>query len=171
MADTNTAELLNWVALLSGKGQRIETGRMSHIDASGRPFVFLEKQAEAPVLARSMVQALPGEENRILDKPILVLREEELSEPPIILGVIHDRIVDKKSSYTGSAEDRSKMKESVSGSGHRRLALDAEEEIQLRVGKSSIHLRRDGKIYIKGSTIVSRASRVQKIKGSAVKIN
>jgi len=171
MADTAAAEMLPWMALMSGKGQHIGVGWMSHIDESGRPFVFSEEQAETPVLARSMVQIPPGKEHRILNRPVLIFHGQEPTQTPIILGIIHDRIVDKKFPDTVSVREEDPTHVPVSGSRKRRLALDAEEEIQIRVGKSAIILRRDGKIYIKGSNIVSRASQVQKIKGSAVKIN
>jgi hypothetical protein len=49
--------------------------------------------------------------------------------------------------------------------------FDAKDEIQLRCGKSSVTLRKDGKIEIKGTQIVSRASGVNRIKGASVAIN
>jgi Domain of unknown function (DUF6484) len=53
----------------------------------------------------------------------------------------------------------------------RKLLFDAEEEVLLQCGKSSILLRRDGKIVIKGGNIVSRASGTNKVQGGAVRLN
>ena len=52
-----------------------------------------------------------------------------------------------------------------------RIVFDAKKEIELRCGKSSLIMKNDGKIVIKGTQLVSRASGVNKIKGAAVKIN
>ncbi|MCC6418741.1 MAG: hypothetical protein IT429_10940, partial [Gemmataceae bacterium] len=49
--------------------------------------------------------------------------------------------------------------------------FDAKEEIVLRCGKSSITLRKDGKVVVLGAEVVSRASGTNKIKGAAVRIN
>jgi hypothetical protein len=47
----------------------------------------------------------------------------------------------------------------------------AAESISLSCGASAIELRRDGKVLIRGKDIVSRADRVQRIKGGSVSIN
>jgi hypothetical protein len=49
--------------------------------------------------------------------------------------------------------------------------FEATEEISITCGKSSITLRKDGRVVIKGTDLVSRAARTNKIRGAAVKIN
>ena len=49
--------------------------------------------------------------------------------------------------------------------------MDAEREIVLRCGDSSITLTRAGKVIIKGKYILNRSSGYNKIKGAAVEIN
>jgi len=51
------------------------------------------------------------------------------------------------------------------------LVIEADEELVLRVGDSSITIRKDGKILIKGTDLVSHAKRMNRIKGGAVSIN
>ena len=51
------------------------------------------------------------------------------------------------------------------------LLLEAKENLTLRVGAGSITLRKDGKILIRGKDLVSRADRMNRIKGGAVSIN
>ncbi len=51
------------------------------------------------------------------------------------------------------------------------LKIEAEEKIELRCGKSSITMDKEGKVVIKGANLTSRASRINKIKGGAVQIN
>jgi hypothetical protein len=54
---------------------------------------------------------------------------------------------------------------------HKRLVLKADREILLECGHSSVLLRSDGKIILRGVEIVSRASRSNKVRGACVKIN
>jgi hypothetical protein len=49
--------------------------------------------------------------------------------------------------------------------------LEAQEEIVLKCGEGSITLRKDGKIIIKGTHLLSRASGPNRIKGGSVQIN
>jgi hypothetical protein len=49
--------------------------------------------------------------------------------------------------------------------------ITGEQEIVLRCGKGSITLRRDGKIVIKGTHLLSSAAGVNRIKGGQVNIN
>jgi len=51
------------------------------------------------------------------------------------------------------------------------MVFNAEKEIELCCGKSSLIMKKDGRIVIKGIQLVSRASGVNKIKGAAVRIN
>lgn len=51
------------------------------------------------------------------------------------------------------------------------VRFEARDEIVLRCGQGSITLRKDGKIVIKGTQLLSRASGVNRIKGGQVNIN
>ena len=51
------------------------------------------------------------------------------------------------------------------------LDLEASDEIRLTCGKSSLVLRRDGTVIVRGVKIVSRASQSNKIRGGTVSIN
>jgi hypothetical protein len=52
-----------------------------------------------------------------------------------------------------------------------RLELNAQEEIVLRCGKSSITLTKAGKVLIRGEYLLSRSAGVNRIKGGSVQIN
>jgi hypothetical protein len=54
---------------------------------------------------------------------------------------------------------------------HRRIVVEADEELTLQCGDASIQIRRDGKILIRGEHILSRAKGTQRIKGGSVAIN
>ena len=58
------------------------------------------------------------------------------------------------------------------GSGaQKKLKIDADEELTLQCGKSSITLTRSGKVIVRGTKIVSRASGENKIRGAQISLN
>lgn len=77
--------------------------------------------------------------------------------------------IDPKSQPESSPPQTSKMVEArVDG---RKVVLHADCEILIECGASSIMLRKDGKIILKGTEIVSRASGRHKIRGASIEIN
>jgi len=52
-----------------------------------------------------------------------------------------------------------------------RVVVEAEKELELRCGEASVTLNAKGQILIKGTDVVSRAKRNQRIKGGSVQIN
>ena len=55
--------------------------------------------------------------------------------------------------------------------GADRLVLEAETEVVLRCGEASITLTRDGRVTIRGASLLSRSSGPNRIKGASVQIN
>ncbi|HET7773856.1 MAG TPA: hypothetical protein VFK82_08535 [Burkholderiaceae bacterium] len=53
----------------------------------------------------------------------------------------------------------------------RKIALLATEEISLRCGKAQLRLRADGRVEIRGETIISEAVRANRIRGGSVELN
>ena len=53
----------------------------------------------------------------------------------------------------------------------REIVLNAKDQLSLVCGDSSITLNRNGKIVVKGTHIVSRATQTNRIKGGSVAIN
>jgi hypothetical protein len=51
------------------------------------------------------------------------------------------------------------------------VVLEAKETLRLKCGESSVDLRKDGKLMIRGKDVLSRAKRSQRIKGGTVGIN
>jgi hypothetical protein len=82
---------------------------------------------------------------------------------PIVLGVLGPSGIE-----TPPAGQDGPVELDVDG---RRLLVTASEELQLRCGKASIVLARDGKVTIDGTAIVSRATGVHRIKGGSVQLN
>jgi hypothetical protein len=52
-----------------------------------------------------------------------------------------------------------------------KVVIEAGERLTLKCGDSSIDLRRDGKLVVRGNDVLSRATRTNRIKGGSVAIN
>lgn len=90
---------------------------------------------------------------------------------PIILGRIDNKlstplIPSNEIELHLPVEDRQQI--NIDG---KQVMLEAEEELILRCGKSSITLKKNGKVVIKGVDLLNRAERINKIKGASVNIN
>jgi hypothetical protein len=99
---------------------------------------------------------------------LLVFTDVNLSLPIIIGKVLSE--IQSKSNEGVVRLPRDKLKRDVSIDGERVL-LDGTKEIVLRCGKSSIVMRKNGKIIMKGTEIISRSSGSNKIKGATININ
>jgi hypothetical protein len=106
----------------------------------------------------------------LLGRPVLVLVNRGM--PPVILGVIAQKLFDRREAeapreveVTLPVEGRSVQLDK------RKVDLEASEEIRLTCGKSSLVMRRDGTVIIRGVRITSRASQANKVRGATVSIN
>ncbi len=145
-------------------------GRIVQITGDGRALVDWPGNAQGPVEARSILDAEAAEAARAGTGGATVLLVFENGDPslPIVAGVVRDRLapaVPKPETVLHLAKPKDALLDG------RRIVLDANEEIELRCGRSSILLRKDGKIVVKGAEITSRASGTNKIRGASVKIN
>ena len=53
----------------------------------------------------------------------------------------------------------------------RELVLEAERELTIRCGKSSIKLTHDGRLELRGKYLLSRASSVNRVRGGVIQLN
>ena len=51
------------------------------------------------------------------------------------------------------------------------MAQEAERAIELRCGKASLRLSSDGRIELRGTTVVSHATGLNRIRGASIKLN
>ena len=98
------------------------------------------------------------------DREVLVMFEKGDPEKPIILGLLADPL-EEVIALSESQEPKEVMLDG------KRVMLEAQDEIQLKCGEGSITLRKDGKIIIKGTHLLSRAIGPNRIKGGSVQIN
>ena len=146
----------------------VATGQIVALDSEGRPLVVIAGEAE-PRRARSVVQFDRDTLADLAGLPtVAVVFEGGDENRPIIIGWVHDRLIAAPSCDEGIRPAAAADVALVDG---RRVVLRAADEIELVCGASSILLRRDGHVVIKGAQVVSRATGANKIRGATVGIN
>jgi Domain of unknown function (DUF6484) len=150
-----------------GNGQNVVVGTLTRVDEAGIPYIDFPGNTLGPLAAR-IVSELTSEESKDMPAVALVFEGADRSKP-LILGVVSDRVsAMPTASPTTSLKPTVQREVTIDGDS---IQLNATSELQLRCGDASISLRRDGKLVIKGTEVVSRASGANKIRGGLVNIN
>ena len=102
--------------------------------------------------ARSLARFTPDD----LGAEVAILFEDADRARPLIIG----RIIDPARSDTVRVVRDGEL-----------VRINATERIELRVGKSSIVMEKDGHITIRGTHLVSHASASNRIRGGSVNLN
>ena len=155
-------------------------GRLAPGSTAAAPKVLFDENGGTPVTARTAVAldaplvdravasrrgVLLQFERGKLDKPIIV---GLLQEQPTLLSELLATGGTKAAPSPREPARKSRTEAKLDG---KRVVLEAENEIELRCGDSSITLSRDGKIIVKGAYVETYSRGVNRIKGGAVKIN
>jgi len=139
-------------------------GTVAAIDTEGAIWISLSQVSPQPVQARTIVDIDPT----AIGAEVLLSFPAETDGRPIILGFVRDRCTRKA---PRAALDLDRDQVDAYYLDKERIEIAAEQEIILRCGESSVTLRKDGKIIIKGMHVISRAKGANKIRGAAVTIN
>lgn len=136
---------------------------------SGLCVVYPGPDGWDPLPARSTVTVAP----RDVGRQVVLAFEQGDPRRPIVLGVLQlDPVqADSNEPYkttAGMLPNSTDRRVQVDG---RTVQIEAERELVLQCGKSSIVLRASGEVVVKGMKIVSRARQTNKIKGGNVLIN
>jgi Domain of unknown function (DUF6484) len=115
--------------------------------------VFPGNPSEQAIVARSLVR-LSAED---VGREVALLFEDGARDRPLIMGRLVEPVRDDAAPV-------------VVADGQM-LRLVAKERIELRVGKSSLIMEADGRITIRGTDLVSHASRSNRIRGGSVNLN
>ena len=144
-------------------------GQIVHITKDGRALVDYAGNQGGPVEARSVIDEKSNQDNHCQENiPVLLVFENGDPTLPIIVGIVRETLY-PSTPLKETAHSVKPPREAILDG--RKVSLDAKEEIVLRCGKSSVTLRKDGKIIVKGTQIVSQASGINKIKGASIRIN
>jgi len=133
-------------------------GILCGFDSDGEALVdFPNNEELGPMVAISTVPLTEKDLNR----EVILLFEDGDATRPILIGLRQARMPEK-------GEVRKPLSVECDG---QRVVISAEQELVLRCGKASIHLRSDGRVRIRGTDVVSRASATNRLRGGNVQIN
>jgi len=133
------------------------------IDSSGRVLVRLPGSDE-PAIAR-LLQGIDRSHLLASDgkgREALVILNGGRADKPIIIGLLESET---------AASAKFNEVEVCSSSRKERILVEALAELVLKCGAGSITLRKDGKIILRGTHLLSRSSGPIRIKGGHVEIN
>ena len=139
-------------------------GRIVKLTEAGEPVVEYEGSPfDRPAVASATVEISPQSVGR---QAALMFIGGDASMP-IVMGVLHEK------SWQSESEDKTTgvgdaFEADVDG---KKVLIEAQNELTLRCGKSSITLTKSGKIVIRGGYLVSRSSGANKIKGASIELN
>ena len=106
----------------------------------------------------------------LLGRTVMILLNHE--GPPVILGTVSRRLWEERDGgHTQEAQATLPADPVLVRLDKRRLDFEASDEIRLTCGKSSLVLRKDGTVIVRGVKIVSRASQSNKIRGGTISLN
>lgn len=147
-------------------------GRIVSIDEQGQAWVdFADNPSGRPVLARSVLDAAApptAASDALVGAEVLLCFEGADPQLPIVTGIVRARLQPQPIVPAVTLEPGTLKDVLVDG---RQLVFSAQQQILLRCGKSSVLLRRDGKVVIRGTSLLSRSSGANKIKGASIDLN
>jgi hypothetical protein len=157
----------------AGRGHdQISTAVVHAIAPDGIPTVILSGESR-PREASTLLQfsSAASASKALLGRTVLVVCNPDAS--PIIMGVVAQRLWNAQTAEAPSeAQARLPVGETMSVQlDKRQIDLQASDEIRLTCGKSSLVMRRDGTVIVRGVKIVSRATESNKIRGGTVSVN
>jgi hypothetical protein len=133
-------------------------GRLLGFTVGGDALIRVAPNGEA-LVARSAVILTDGDAGH----DVVLVFEAEDAHRPIVLGIL--RTPAKVSAGSGN---RIPVELEVDSE---KVELRASRQIVLRCGGASVTLTHEGKIIVRGSEILSRATGLNRLKGGAVQIN
>lgn len=144
-------------------GGQALSGHLAGVDGEGR-ILFLPEGAEEAIPAALAVPLSDDEVVRAArsGQRALALRTTGPRPRLVLVGILRERVSEE------ARDNLAGIKVRVDGDT---LRMSAETQIEFVCGKSRILLRRNGRIEISGSYLLSRSRGPIKIKGATVEIN
>jgi hypothetical protein len=133
----------------------VAIGFIAHVNDQGVPCIMLAG-SDAVLPARSLCPIDASQRGR----QCALLFENGDPRAPLILGLLQHPVLSLQASAADARHDE-----------HGELVLRARHAIELQVGEASLRMSADGRIEIRGSTLVSHASGLNRIRGASVKLN
>ena len=134
----------------------VVVGVLHGIDQSGVLRVDYPSNSRGCLPARSTVNLSEDD----IGREVVLMFEEGDPNRPLVVGVLQVPIAPTSKAKL--------IHPTVDGET---VTISAENEIVLRCGEASITLTRNGKIYLRGTYLLSRSSGVNRIQGGSIELN
>lgn len=148
----------------AGGGLEALTGHLAGIDGDGRPLFVPEGQEQAVPVAIA-IEISDGALVRAArsGRRAFVLRTGGETPRFLLAGLVRERV-------SARARDAGPGQLEVRVDGET-VRVEAQREIELSCGKSSLLLRADGRVVLSGVYVVTKSNGPMKIKGATIALN
>lgn len=136
--------------------QGLVVGWITAVGSDGSIRVSAPSLGEDPLSARALCPVGPEQ----IGAQCALMFEQGDVDRPIVMGLFQHAVL--PITTTGST---------ATGQDARTFKISADREIALHCGKASLRLTQDGRIELRGTTLISHASGVNRIRGGAIKLN
>ena len=163
----NQATIADLNAVAHSLAGAVRVGRVIGCSLQGLPVVDYPGNTHGPLVARVAVACNVGAVTLPpRDADVLLVFDSGDPAQPIVLGMLAapDAAPGTEGLPASPAVSQSCVDSDI-------VDLEGRKQLTLRCGKSSISLFADGRIVLKGTRLVSRASETNKIKGAIVELN
>jgi len=141
----------------AARAEGVAVADLVALDGAGGAWVAFEGETQTRAAA-AIVELTAAQ----LGARVVVAFERGDAARPIVIGVVRGQGALSPRHAPGHVE--------VSADG-RTLNVVAQQELVLRCGRSSISLRSDGRIEIRGETLLTQATGANRIRGGSVQLN
>jgi hypothetical protein len=131
-------------------------GVLHDFDALGQPRIVVPGRMEMPRVARAICALSPGQEGC----QCALLFEGGDPARPLVMGVLQEPVLTLHAVGAATTTQEAET-----------FSVEAEQAIELRCGKASLRLSSDGRIELRGTTVVSHATGLNRIRGASIKLN
>ena len=167
MSQRRSAATDDAVSTISQQGTdaRLVSGHLTGLDDEGRLLFQPEGSDAAPMPIAIGIELSDGSLVKAARqlRRALVVRTTDAVPRWVLVGLVRDRVSTKAvTARPGTLEV---------GMDGETLKLTAERDIVLKCGEASITLRKDGKIEVKGTNVLSASRGPNRIKGASIALN
>ena len=143
-------------------------GRLAGANLQGEVMVEYEGYGPFPAKLLSGINRKEISVSGQRGREVLLVFEKGNPDRPVIIGLMEDRLEDIISFEVTKEDVPAPQHVLIDG---KQITIEAEDEVLLKCGKGSILIRKDGKIIIKGTDLLSRSTGPQRIRGASVNVN
>jgi len=143
--------------------------RLAQSGPAGEIFVVVGNAAPCAAKLLANLDRYELAKPRYSGRDVLVVFQDGDRSKPIIVGLLEEPLEGMVEMSTTAKETPERKRElRIDG---KRVVIEADDEIELKCGQGSITIRKDGKIVVKGTNVLSHATGANRIRGGSVSLN